>query len=414
MEERATLLIVDDEENVVRALRRLFRTEDLNLRFSTDPVEALKMVEEEEMTVVISDQKMPAMDGIEFLKGVKARSPETVRIMLTGFLDVSAAKEAVNEAEVYRFFLKPWNDDDLRVTVRHAIDQFHLRRDNTRLQAETLRQKKALEGHNQDLEKKVDERSQKLVEYERRMMHESKMAAIGTLAGGVAHELNNPLSGILAFSQILLTEHRGDDQLSEDLSQIEQCAVKCKKIVDSLLRFARRSEEDSREPVDVHSCVRKAVAVGRMQKGFRAVTLEEAFQAKHSVCVADGDQLVQVFVNLVINATQAVLASERPGALRIASTNIIKQETGEAEALQITVSDSGIGMPPEVHARIFEPFYTTKAPGEGTGLGLAIVHNIVQSHGGKISAESVAGQGTEFTVILPIAAAPAAAQEATG
>ena len=406
MEERATLLIVDDEENVVRALRRLFRTEDVNLRFSTDPVEALKMVEEEEMTVVISDQKMPGMEGIEFLKGVKARSPETVRIMLTGFLDVSAAKEAVNEAEVYRFFLKPWNDDDLRVTVRHAIDQFRLRRDNARLQAETLSQKQALEEHNRDLEVKVEERSTKLVEYERRMMHESKMAAIGTLAGGVAHELNNPLSGILAFSQILLTEHRENDQLSEDLSQIEQCAVKCKKIVDSLLRFARRSEEDTREPVDVHSCVQKAVAVGRMQKGFRAVTLEESFQAKHATCVADGDQLVQVFVNLVINATQAILASERPGTLRISSSNVFKEDTGEATAVRISVADSGVGMSPEVRARIFEPFYTTKAPGEGTGLGLAIVHNIIQSHGGEITADSVEGQGTEFTVTFPIAASP--------
>ena len=401
-ESLATLLIVDDEENVVRSLRRLFRGEDVALRVSTDPVEALEVLEHEDVTVVISDQRMPGMNGIEFLRRVKERSPETMRIMLTGFLDVGAAEQAVNEAEVYRFFLKPWNDDDLRITVRHAIRQFRLRAENERLQAETMAQKRALEEINQDLECKVEDRTKKLVEYERRMLHESKMAAIGTLAGGVAHELNNPLSGILAFTQILLTEHRASLQLTEDLTQIEQCAVKCKRIVDSLLRFARRSEEETRQPNDVHNLVRKAIAVGRMQKGFRAVNLEEALEARESVCVVDGDQMVQVFVNLVINGTQAVLASERTGELRVTS-RVLRGNGGAPDLLEVTVADNGIGMTPATRLRIFEPFFTTKAPGEGTGLGLAIVHNIVQAHGGSILVDSEPGQGSEFVVRLPLA-----------
>ena len=400
--DRATLLIVDDEENVVRSLRRLFRTEGVNLRVSTRPTEALEILEKEEIAVVISDQRMPGMSGIDFLCQVKQLSPETMRIMLTGFMDVAAAEKAINEAEVYRFFLKPWNDDDLRITVRHAIGQRRLRVENARLQAETMAQKRALEEINRDLERQVEERSARLVEYERRMMHEGKMAAIGTLAGGVAHELNNPLSGILAFAQILLTEHRSSPQLSEDLGQIEQCALKCKRIVDSLLRFARRQDDDARAPNDVHSLIRKAVAVGRMQKGFRAVTLEESFAANPASCFVDGDQLVQVFVNLVINATQAILAGDRPGTLRIATSLGSSNGNGKHDELVVSVADSGVGMEEAVRARVFEPFFTTKAPGEGTGLGLAIVHNIVQAHGGSIRVESEAGQGTEFTVRLPL------------
>jgi len=398
-----TLLIVDDEENVVRSLRRLFRGEDVQLRVATDPADALALLGEEPVTVVISDQRMPGMSGIEFLKRVRERSPATMRIMLTGFLDVGAAEQAVNAAEVYRFFLKPWNDDDLRITVRSAIRQYRLREENERLQAETMAQKRALEEVNRDLERKVDERSKKLLEYERRMLHESKMAAIGTLAGGVAHELNNPLSGILAFTQILLTEHRASPQLTEDLTQIEQCAVKCKRIVDSLLRFARRSEEeDARAPTDVHNLVRKALAVGRMQKGFRAVQLEEALEAERSECLVDGDQLVQVFVNLIINATQAILATERAGALRV-SSRVLPGAPDGPDLLEVCVADNGCGMTPETRARIFEPFFTTKAPGEGTGLGLAIAHNILQAHGGSIRVDSEAGQGSELAVRLPLA-----------
>jgi signal transduction histidine kinase len=405
--DQPTLLIVDDEENVVRSLRRLFRGEDAQIRVATDPADALALLAEEPVTVVISDQRMPGMNGIEFLQRVKERSPATMRIMLTGFLDVGAAEQAVNSAEVYRFFLKPWNDDDLRITVRSAIRQYRLREENERLQAETMAQKQALEDVNRDLERKVDERSKKLLEYERRMLHESKMAAIGTLAGGVAHELNNPLSGILAFSQILLTEHRSSPQLTEDLTQIEQCAVKCKRIVDSLLRFARRSEEDdARAPVDVHNLVRKAIAVGRMQKGFRAVQLEEALDAERSACLVDGDQLVQVFVNLIINATQAILATERAGALRVSSRVVPGPADGPdllPDLLEVCVADNGCGMTPETRSRIFEPFFTTKAPGEGTGLGLAIVHNILQAHGGSIHVDSEPGQGSELTVRLPLA-----------
>ena len=398
---RPTLLIVDDDEQVVRALRRVFRREDLDLKFATDPVEALEMLGCTPVTVVISDQKMPRMNGIEFLREVRHRSPETMRIMLTGFLDVSAAERAVNEAEVFRFFLKPWNDEDLRITVRSAIQQARLRAENVSLQGETMRQKQALEEVNRDLEQKVRARSRKLVEYERRMMYESKMAAIGTLAGGVAHELNNPLSGILAFTQILLTEYRSNQQLCEDLSQIEQCALKCKRIVDSLLRFARRSEEDSRSACDVHALLQKAIAVGRMQKGFRAVTLEEALEAPDAKCMVDNDQMVQVFVNLIINATQAILARERPGTLRVATA--VSPANGKGPELCVLVSDSGVGMSEEVQRRIFEPFFTTKPPGDGTGLGLAIAHNVVQAHGGRITVDSVEGQGSEFAVYLPLA-----------
>ena len=401
-EERSTLLIVDDEENVVRSLRRLFRKENVSLRVSTRPVEALEILQQEDIAVVISDQRMPGMSGIEFLRHVKELSPETMRIMLTGFMDVAAAEKAINEAEVYRFFLKPWNDDDLRITVRHAIHQRRLHDENARLQAETMAQKQALEEINHDLEQQVKERTQRLVEYERRMMHESKMAAIGTLAGGVAHELNNPLSGILAFTQILLTEHRGSSQLTEDLGQVEQCALKCKRIVDSLLRFARRSDDDARAPNDIHGLLRKAIAVGRMQKGFRAVTLEEAFGAAPSTCFVDGDQIVQVFVNLVINATQAILAGDRPGTLRVATGLACSNGHGRPDQVVVSVADSGIGMDENTRGRIFEPFFTTKAPGEGTGLGLAIVHNIIQAHGGSIHVESEAGQGTEFMVRFPL------------
>ncbi len=157
-----TILIVDDEENILKALRRLLRREPYRVISTTDPVEALDIARKEEPSVIISDQKMPRMNGAELLSQVKVASPDTVRIMLTGYADMQAALSAINEGQVFRFISKPWNDDELREVLRQANFQNYLVRENKRLMEVTKEQNAKLKDLNMTLEKKVLERTEQL------------------------------------------------------------------------------------------------------------------------------------------------------------------------------------------------------------------------------------------------------------
>jgi two-component system NtrC family sensor kinase len=228
----------------------------------------------------------------------------------------------------------------------------------------------------------------------RRSIETEKMAAVGQLAGGVAHEINNPLGGILAFAQLMRRDAGRTPQDQEALELIEESALRCKKIVQSLLQFARRSRDEDRRKFDLSRCVDDAAFLFQAQ-------LKAAPQAKLLNRLASGmpelygnpAQLGQVVLNLLQNGLHA-LGGEK-GTLTV--------ETGrEGERLYFQIEDSGCGIPEEHLPHIFEPSFTTKAPGEGTGLGLAIAYRIVHDHGGNFEVKSEIGKGSRFTVYLPI------------
>jgi response regulator RpfG family c-di-GMP phosphodiesterase len=157
--EAIRVLFVDDEPAILKALNRLFRKADFETRFAADPDEALSLVRETSFAVVVSDQKMPRMEGTVLLEKVKDISPDTIRIILTGYADINAAVEAINRGSVYRFLTKPWNDQELRTSITQAVDQYRLILENRRLNDLTARQNEELKQLNLGLEKKVEERT---------------------------------------------------------------------------------------------------------------------------------------------------------------------------------------------------------------------------------------------------------------
>jgi signal transduction histidine kinase len=224
------------------------------------------------------------------------------------------------------------------------------------------------------------------------LVHSEKLASLGVLAGGVAHEINNPLMVILGRTELLLM----DDDLSErgrrNLETVRLETERIAQIVQGLLAFARKSRQDKIEPVSINEVLERTVMLNEHQLVVGNVRVVKALQPDIPVIQANPGQLQQVFMNLIINAHHAM-----PDGGQL----VIRTGTVPGGRVFIEMEDSGVGIPPEDLDRIFDPFFTTKEEGKGTGLGLSVSRNIVQNHGGVIGVQSTLGIGTIFRIVLP-------------
>ncbi len=492
---QASVLVVDDDVYVRRSLRRILTRAGCVYLEAANAATAIEILGREKVHVVLSDYRMPGMDGVEFLRLVKERHPAVQRVLLTGQADTAAIEEAVNRAEILRFVWKPWDEAHLLLTVRDAIEKYWITEENDRLHQMLTARQVELERANRELDatllvrtealrraahegrtgfdaiadplaivrggcevvranagfareagadvaqvpglrcadhafgalpcphEHLGDASEKIVPFRnhswlmrafpfgegvrvivykdvtrereatRRLFQGEKMSALGQLAGGVAHEINNPLGGILAFAQIMAQDPRSPED-QESLRLISDAALRAKRIVESLLRFSRLPREDERGPVDLARVVEEALLI--LQANLRDARLKVVRDLQPAPTVGNANQLQQVVVNLLLNAIQAV--AER-------GTVILHTGPGAPGRVQVSVSDDGPGIPPELVERIFEPFFTTKPEGQGTGLGLSICYRIAEEHGGLIRLESPPEGGARFVVDLP--AAPA-------
>jgi len=259
-----------------------------------------------------------------------------------------------------------------------------------------------LEKWGHTLEEKVRERSEQLIHVQSAMAQSEKLASLGRLAAGVAHEINNPLGGILAVSSLDLEDCAESSPLRKDLELIVKQTLRCREIVKGLLDFSRQSEARAIR-VDVNQIVESSFGLVKRQAIFHDVRTGLELHPGLPPVHIDPGQLQQVVINIVLNAVDAM---EGHGAL-----SIVTSRDSASGGVQLSISDTGKGVPAEILPMIFEPFFTTKKVGEGTGLGLAIVHGIVARAGGRIDVASAPGR-TTFTVRLPVASDDAGADEA--
>ncbi|MBL4685466.1 MAG: PAS domain-containing protein, partial [Nannocystaceae bacterium] len=231
---------------------------------------------------------------------------------------------------------------------------------------------------------------------ERQVLKSQKLAAVGLLAAGIAHEINNPLSGVVGYSKLLLEKPLPQD-VRRKVEKIAASGERCRKIVEGVLLFSRQQDGGERRTVDVKDLLDRVVAIGEYQ--WRMHNVRVIRDIESVPVMADADQIEQVVLNLLSNAVDAM---PRGGSVHV---RLRRLADGGAE---LTVADEGHGIPEEIQARIFDPFFSTKEIGKGTGLGLAISYGIVQDHGGDIVVQSTEGRGAEFTVTLPADGKPPA------
>jgi len=243
------------------------------------------------------------------------------------------------------------------------------------------------------LEKKVDERTKELTEMQAHLIQSEKLASLGKLAAGIAHEINNPLGGILIYSHLLLEDVDKKSPLHENLKKIVKETTRCKDIVKGLLEFARPKEPEM-SLINISETVEKSLAIMEGQALFQNINIKRSFVSDLPKIVADSAQLQQVFINIILNAAEAM---DGNGVLTL-STALNEDNTH----IEVKFSDTGHGIKEEDKKRLFEPFFSNKEVGKGTGLGLAISYSIIQKHQGTIGVKSKAGKGSIFTVKLPI------------
>lgn len=239
----------------------------------------------------------------------------------------------------------------------------------------------------------LKDRDSELKKAHQALVQSEKMAAFGQLGAGIAHEVKNPLAGILGYAQLALRKLPDDNPLHNHLSIIEKETKRCTEIITNLLKFARQ-EKAEMVPISINSVVSEALDIVDHQLSINQVSIEKMLAPDLPDIAGNANQLQQVLMNFAVNAQQAMQGE--PGSFTISTAQ------ASSDTVEIRVSDTGPGMPADVRDKIFEPFFTTKPAGEGTGLGLSVSYGIIRDHGGDIVVESEPGQGTCFIVTLPV------------
>jgi two-component system NtrC family sensor kinase len=236
-----------------------------------------------------------------------------------------------------------------------------------------------------------------LQETEKELLRQEKLASMGQMAAGVAHELNNPLGTILLYADIVGQEMPEGDARLEDLKMIIDETQRCKLIVANLLNFARQQQLSAQE-IDLSALLEEVITKVTERPRFKDIAIVRQFGSEPLLLQADGAQLQQVFINLLNNSADAM---ENSGTITLSARQV------DVSTVEILVSDTGCGIPPENLKKVFTPFFTTKPADRGTGLGLSIVYGIIKAHSGQITVQSQVGQGTTFRITLPVRRAAA-------
>jgi signal transduction histidine kinase len=371
-ERRIRLLIVDDEADFRAALVRRLEKRGAVVNQATGGEEALASLERESVDVVLLDVRMPGMDGPTVLDRIRQAHPDTEVILITGNVSTQEGVAGI-KAGAFDYLTKPIEIEHLIGKIRQAFD-------------------KLLRIQEQAKEARFRARM------EQQLVAADRLAALGTLSAGTAHEINNPLAIINDAAGWLKSRVAKDTSLSEQmrkdmdlaLGKIETNVKRARQITHQLLTFCRQTDAAIKE-FDLSELAAEVVELTRKTAvEFQAET-GVVSQSKTMPVWSDPSQLRQVLINLVTNGLQAA----GPGG-RVRLTI-----SGDDAQIEVAVTDNGHGIAPENMDKIFEPFFTTKPPGEGTGLGLSVSRGIVEKLGGRIEVESKLGAGASFKVVLP-------------
>ena len=380
---RKHLLIVDDEPVILQILKAVFEGEPVRLTCVGSGADAKRVLEEQGCDLLITDKNLPDINGMELLQLAKAINPFTEVIIITGYASLETALTAM-EHDAFDYVVKPLNNVfDIRKKVRRALEKQTMALENQRLV-------KNLSQRNDELQAALAEA--KALQSE--LIQTEKLAGIGTLAAGVAHEVSSPLFGILGLAEAIPDENdRG--RVNNFAEEIVGYCQSIREIVVDLSSYSRSNTNHSGDETDINEAIADAIRLVGHTTPISDLEIVPNLQDNPTI-VGTQTELTQVFVNLIKNAVEAVRdeSPEEGGRVLI--------ETGQAiDHVWATVTDNGVGIPEDVRTQVFDPFYTTKPPGKGTGLGLNVVYRIITKHRGSIQALSTEKNETQFRITFP-------------
>lgn len=398
MKTKTKILYVDDEPINITNFTLSFQ-DDFEILSATSGSEALEIFRSQRPAVIITDQRMPGMTGVELLAKIYAEDPDPLRIILTAYSDFDEIKGAINEGHIYQFCQKPWNIDELRLTIMRAVEIFRLNSQNKLLLRELADNNKMLNISNIQLEKEIQiqqELRQERLEAEVKMVAQAKLASLGEMASGVAHEVNQPLTFLKIVLQAITRDLQNNtldlNELQNDIRESLHQVSRIVKIADHLRTYGR-SDTNEFTGISLPDTLENSLTLLRTKLKHSQVRCQQEKSENLPLINGNAVQLEQLFINLLQNSLDA-LHNTKEGHISIALWS-------KDDKVSIVFRDNGEGMPETVVNKMFEPFFTTKEIGKGTGLGLSIVNSIIHKHGGTITCDSVLGQGTTFTITLP-------------
>ena len=383
---RHTLLIVDDEVDVLESLRHQFHRTYRVLTAGSGG-QAVSVLDTNEVQLILSDQRMPGMQGDSFLSQARRLQPDAIRMLFTGYADIQAVINAVNEGHIFRYILKPWDTVELEGIIRQAAEQYDLLAERKRLIAELQAANAQLLHANEELAR----------------AGQLKTAFIEV----ASHEFNTPITLVLGLTELLkMANPNPADDEREILRQITASGRQLSRLVTSMLTLLRAEDFRrtlQRSPVELSGLIQDVVDQVRPFVHARQLHLHLAVAGDLGTFEIDADKISAVLVNLLTNA---IKFTPDQGQIELSA------ELEDGDEARICVADRGVGLEPEALKHLFQPFFTQFDPSRhssgdfgfckrGLGLGLSISKQFVEMHGGEISAASAPDGGTRITVRLP-------------
>lgn len=359
MDRQISILIIDDDPGACETLSDILKDEGYKVLTLERGLQGVEQIKTRFFNVVLLDINLPDVSGLEVLKAIKKIEPEVCVIMITGYARLENVIEALNEgADAY--INKPLNIDEVKLIIKREVERQILSQEKKRL--------------------------------EHQLLQSEKLAGIGILASGIAHEINNPLFGIMGMAEAIL-EEENLKLIKEHTKDIIKYSVEAAEIVRDLAGYVQTAEAGDFGPLNINEKLNDTIKIARHSTKFGDVKIITDYRPIPSI-KANSSEIQQVFLNLINNAVQSMNGKGR----------LILSTMPSEDYVEIKVIDNGHGIPKGHINKIFDPFFTTKEVGKGTGLGLNIVHRIIIKYKGSIEVESEEGKGTTFTVRFPVKA----------
>ena len=382
------IIIADDEEAIVELAGLLLKRHGFEVFSAGNGEDCLKLVGQHRPALVLLDYMMPVMNGLEALKRIRSEFPDTYVVIFTGKGSEEVAVDLM-KAGAADYLCKPFAAHSLTERIDAVLSLRKVEIENRELLKEREFLQGEIEQWNLKLEQRVREKSSELEQAHQEIMKSEKLATLGHISAGMAHEIRNPLNSINLFSQILLSAAGLDKENKGYVHKIIQEVERIDAILMQMLASSP-SERHGLKRVDVSEVIDKVLRECQVQIEKQGVTLNLDIDATTPHIQSDCLEIEQIFTNLISNALYEMANG---GTLSLSLRS-------DAEKMYAVVSDTGSGIPHENISRIFDPFFTTKQ--KGTGFGLSVVLRIVQSCGGKIQVESPPGSGASFSIELPL------------
>jgi len=382
-----SVLIIDDEKVILDLTSIILKNRGYTVFTAGDAADGFDIIENKNPELVLLDYMMPGIDGLTALKIIRERFPETYVIMFTGKGSEEIAVELM-KAGAYDYILKPFNNQDLADRIDNVLRIREVEISNRELMKERELLLAEIEAWNQELEARVQEKTEALQRMQAENVQAEKLASLGYLSAGVAHEIRNPLNSITLFVQLIKSGLEDPEQL-EYVEKILKEVDRIDIIVRKLLDASKRPRFELKE-MRIDRIIEHTLEAFRPQIEQQRIRVERDFRNIPPAIHADPTEIEQIFVNLFLNSIHEM---PREGRLKI-------QLDHDGKEIVIRVSDSGGGIPKAHLANIFDPFFTTKS--KGSGLGLSVVLRIVKTYGGKIGVEKSDKNGTTFCIVLPL------------